>query len=94
MGSTQDLLLIVKYNGTVAKKIMRIPEPIASSTAEVNIGLFDVKGRLIAGRNIGSGNEKNRVPVLDLGRVPLSPGVYCIRIRNNGHCFYDRMNLQ
>jgi len=73
---------------------MKIPVYSASSTAGLYIGLFNVQGRLIAGRNIGPGKEQKRAPVLDLGKTTLSRGVYCIGIRSKGHSFYDRLNLQ
>jgi hypothetical protein len=92
-GAAQGISLIVKYNGMAVKKALFIPADIANSTARLYIGLFDVKGRLVAGRNIGPGEGRRSSVIFDLGRLMVSPGIYCISVRNGRRSFSARLNL-
>jgi hypothetical protein len=92
-GSHRSISLIVKYARTISKKTFHIPADMEKGTLRPFIALFDLNGRLVAGRHVGNEEILNSVFVFDLDRPTVSPGIYYLNIRYGKRNFSTLLNL-
>ncbi len=94
VGDTRSISIIAKGSAMTAKKTFIVPADAANGAARLSIGLYDMKGRLIASLFNGPSNGKNQDINVDLDRVKARPGVYCVSLRFGKQIFSGRLNVE